>query len=580
VKVTFPNGRTLNLSKPSPFENTPVKRAESFGIDGATFPLTTWTWTQPVAGTWNAVITCGAKLSQNSIKAALILYNESPVKVFSHLNSYDLQLGQEVGVVANLYDSRFAMNIDGRPAPLLFEQGTLTAVMDVTFPDGKEYVVKMHDDGLHSDLLANDGVYGAVLQAFEAGQYTAQAVFSGVTQSGEKFLRTTDHLFNVVEPSITLTGLATAENDVTRGLFFFHVDVDVLHDQPKDEELTVKAYAEVWGTDRSGLEYIPVAWVQAMVTPERQPSGRKVITLQLNEQWLHKAQANYPLQLRNVWLEDREFSVPFSRRDRVFVEHKTNKMASLFRPNLKKKDLPITREMREGPMPLVLRNATAAGANPKLLLVHGYCAGANEFPPSQFTNAVQFADFKKSRTNDAFALRLKEFAEQQGITSFGIVGHSQAGLASVHLHTYYFSGLEVAAQSTGRLIQSVGSPYGGTGLAGSLASVGGIFGVGCGSNSDLTRDGARLWSASIPPEITKDLDYYTTIYGSKDYCAWGANMVLDKPNDGTTETKWANIKGGVNKGSKKDWCHTTGMTYAGQCGDAARNAIMNTNAAR
>jgi len=68
---------------------------------------------------------------------------------------------------------------------------------------------------------------------------------------------------------------------------------------------------------------------------------------------------------------------------------------------------------------------------------------------------------KQSRTNDQFALKIKEFAESQGITSFGIVsdihsfmlrlylslskvGHSQAGLASTHLHTYYFSGLEVA----------------------------------------------------------------------------------------------------------------------------------------
>jgi len=376
----------------------------------------------------------------------------------------------------------------------------------------------------------------------------------------------------VVEPAITLTGLATAENDRNSKLFFFHVAVDVLHD--KDEALTVKAYAEVWGTDRSGLEYVPVAWLQAMVDPEKQPSGRKVVTLQMDEQWMHKAQANYPLQLRNVWLEDRDYSVPYSRRDKVFVDHKTQK----FRPDPRKRASPITLEMMEGPRPLALRNATAAGVA-KLVLVHGYCAGANEFPISQFTNAVQFGDFKQSRTNDAFALKLKEFAEKQGITSFGIVGHSQAGAASLHLHTYYFSGLELA-QGTGRLIQSVGSPYGGTALAGSLASIGGLFGVGCGSNSDLTRDGARLWLSGIPPSTAKDVDYYTTVYGSKAYCVWGANMVLDKPNDGTTETKWANLNGGVNKGTKTDWCHTNGMIYAAQCAEAARNALLNTNAAR
>jgi len=74
--------------------------------------------------------------------------------------------------------------------------------------------------------------------------------------------------------------------------------------------------------------------------------------------------------------------------------------------------------------------------------------------------------------------------------------------------------------------------------------------------------------------------YYTTAYGKKDYCAWGANMVLDKPNDGTTETKWANINGGNNMGTQTDWCHTTGMIYPGQCADPARNSVLNKNAAR
>lgn len=55
---------------------------------------------------------------------------------------------------------------------------------------------------------------------------------------------------------------------------------------------------------------------------------------------------------------------------------------------------------------------------------------------------------------------------------------------------------------------------------------------------------------------------------------------LDKPNDGTTETKWANINGGNNMGTKTDWCHTTGMTYPGQCADPARNSVLNQNAAR
>jgi hypothetical protein len=50
------------------------------------------------------------------------------------------------------------------------------------------------------------------------------------------------------------------------------------------------------------------------------------------------------------------------------------------------------------------------------------------------------------------------------------VAHSQGGLAATHLHAYYWSNLEVA--KGGRLIQSVGSPYYGSGIAGNLASIG------------------------------------------------------------------------------------------------------------
>jgi len=38
-----------------------------------------------------------------------------------------------------------------------FAAGSLSAQMDVVFPDGSEYVLPMHDDGLHADLEADDG---------------------------------------------------------------------------------------------------------------------------------------------------------------------------------------------------------------------------------------------------------------------------------------------------------------------------------------------------------------------------------------------------------------------------------------
>jgi len=233
--------------------------------------------------------------------------------------------------------------------------------------------------------------------------------------------------------------------------------------------------------------------------------------------------------------------------------------------------------MRIGPKPLALQNLNAT-ANNKLILVHGYCAASNEFPIGQFTNAVQFKDFKASKSNDQFTLQILKFANDLGLTSFGIVGHSQGGLAAVHIHTYYHSSMDNA--NGGRLIQSVGSPYKGTGLAGSLAGIGPIFGVGCGSNSDLTYDGAGRWAAAIPTTHAAKAFYYTTQYGTKGYCVWGANLVLYAPNDGTTEIKYASLVGANNAGTKVDWCHTTDMIYPNQCTDAGRNSEMNNAASR
>jgi len=166
--------------------------------------------------------------------------------------------------------------------------------------------------------------------------------------------------------------------------------------------------------------------------------------------------------------------------------------------------------------------------------------------------------------------------------SFGLVAHSQGGLASTHLHNYYWSALESAVGP--RLIQSVGSPYGGSGMAGSSADLGRIFGVGCGSNFDLTHDGAALWIKGIQTDrVTHDVYYYTTQYdsgGLVNYCNLGSNLLLKWPNDGMTEKEFSDLPGGNDVAHTKGECHTTSMAFPPQCWDSTRNAVMNENAAR
>ncbi|MFM1822177.1 MAG: hypothetical protein RI967_443 [Planctomycetota bacterium] len=115
-----------------------------------------------------------------------------------------------------------------------------------------------------------------------------------------------------------------------------------------------------------------------------------------------------------------------------------------------------------------------------LLVSHGYCADENTFPTSHFVgNTWWYLRANANLTHDTFALDLA--AEGERFKSYGIVGHSQDGLAAVHLSAFYWSGLDWAGP--GRLIQTLGSPFEGTPLAGNIAALGQIFGIQCGANA-------------------------------------------------------------------------------------------------
>jgi len=57
-------------------------------------------------------------------------------------------------------------------------------------------------------------------------------------------------------------------------------------------------------------------------------------------------------------------------------------------------------------------------------------------------------------------------------------------------------------------------------------------------------------------------------------------MLLDWPNDGTTEYENAQLAGGHNLGNTQKQCHTTDMSYIAQYDDTNRNAQMNAAALR
>lgn len=80
----------------------------------------------------------------------------------------------------------------------------------------------------------------------------------------------------------------------------------------------------------------------------------------------------------------------------------------------------------------------------------------------------------------------------------------------------------------------------------------------------------------------KNAYYYATIALKKtgwfDSCNFATNMVLDTPNDGTTELVRTQLPGANNMGVTEKQCHTEDMNYPAQTADAARNALLDSYA--
>jgi hypothetical protein len=211
------------------------------------------------------------------------------------------------------------------------------------------------------------------------------------------------------------------------------------------------------------------------------------------------------------------------------------------------------------------------GLAPALMLVHGYCSGGAVWPAADFTQPkTVFLDPNQNRTHDEFAQILGQHGQNAGMTSFGIVAHSQGGCAALHLLTYYASGLDLARG--GRKIQSVATPYQGT----PLASWGGFA---CGVNNDMTPAGAATWLSGIPSWARAEVSYWTTA-NSGSVCNFITSLLLTAPEDGTVEMFRGQLPGANSMGHVVGWCHTTGMSNPANYTDHPRNAAMNAAAAR
>lgn len=442
-----------------------------------------------------------------------------------------------------------------------------SAFMAVTFPTGQQKRVAMYDDGLHGDNRANDGLFGGDFVASEIGDYSVQINTSGQNPDGTPFFRTAEHYVPVIGQTLTMSKTKQAESfSLSDNRLNISLNVS---NKAKSSNNRYRIIAEVWGesaTEKATMK--PVSWISTITNIN---NGK--LNIELDARWIAMSNTLGSFELRNLRIEDADNFIPLVTKESINL-----KVASLPKAASKSFSGNITNEMMMGVRP-VQKSTNKAGS--KLLLVHGYCSSNvwGSFA-GQFASSATFLDLEANRSHDDFARRIANFGAQH--SSFGVVAHSQGGAASLHLYTYYWSGLDYS--SGNRLIQSVGTPYRGTPLAGNLAAIGDVFGVGCGRNTNLTTSGASSWLAGIPTWARSRVSYSTTSFETKwwryDYCSLATDLFLDDPEDGVVEKSHGQLSGGINRGHKKGWCHTHDMRDPGQTGDSSRNADMNVNANR
>jgi len=438
------------------------------------------------------------------------------------------------------------------------------AFLRVTDPLGEQQLVPMQSPANAGKGASTAGRLQASFTPTLTGDHVVQVVLTGRQQDGSALMRTVEHALTVIERPRAQAMTLDADLPAVAAVIDEHrLAIDLgLSGLRSVAEPFVHGYAEVWG--KIGKQSVPVAWIGGML-PAENPQ------LHLDSRWIGLAGAEAPFELRNVRIEQADHFITLSEASRMPLDIASLPAAATRAPES------IAESMLMGPRPQ--RDSTRAGS--RLLLVHGYCSGDAWGPvQGQFASSAKFQDFNQNRSHNQFALNILNFG--QAFDSYGIVAHSQGGAAATHLYTYYWSGLDFA--SAGRLIQSVGTPYRGTALAGNLAALGSVFGVGCGTNNDLTYSGAANWLAGIPSWARAEVNYYTTsftdVWWRWDYCNIASDLVLSDPEDGTTERTYGQLPGAINRGHKTGWCHTTGMRDPAQVTDASRNSVMNSQAAR
>jgi len=505
--------------------------------------------------------------------------------LYSYMSTVELLSDKKIGLVAYLYDK--AMDLPtSRMKPSITRASVKKMTMQLFDDSGANAFYDMYDDGLHDDGEANDGKYGVVFDSLNAGNYTAMIQSTLEDSALNRIELSSIQSFPIIDSNFIVKPQSVPASLNTEGRLEFNIDIQALSDSNEH----ISAYAELWTVNPQGKGR-PIAWFGGGQS-NKIDSTTKEMVVDIDVRWLARAYASKNLELRNFRIVDLNNNIPQVKIESMPVvltdkeETKLGDIVRIHNPKGLVGEVPaINKEMRSGEKPTEeVGEFSASASNLGLLLVHGYCAGSNPWPTGDFSssNLRILKDFNANRNHRDFAQYIKQLGGS--LNGYGIIAHSQGGAAALTLYAHYWSPLDNVDEGSKRIIQSVGTPYGGTALAGLLSFLGLVFDHGCGYNFDLTYVGAALWWSGIPISREKKVHYYETTFKDKwwryDYCDIVTDPVLWDPEDGVTEAKWGHLYYGQFEGLKSGWCHTNKMRDPHQTTDHNRNASMNSYSIR
>lgn len=628
VQLTLPSGQQTSFAALSA-QSGGTRTVTSLGLEGVEYPAERYTIYNPEPGLWQVTI----QTTQSAADGFIFVTPESTYALYSYFNTINLIAGQPVSLGAYLYNEppptetlapekteaevQPPSTVQTAPKPLT----SIKVAGEVILydPKGQQTIFAFKDDGKQLDGIANDGKLGTILAAGGPGMYQAQVRVRGTLEDGSVIERTSEHEFPLLPASLSLTGLGTSRV-IDDYRIVLGVEAAVHTTLPADAVL----YAEVWGRDAFGSS-VPAGWASTTVPLYGEPGTSVWMEMEFDTRWMAWGAVYGPFELRDVRVQDPDTLVPLTTAGYIPLgDIQLAKAASLSRESIDpnnpemrmgrrvKRERPSSaaradsfgndwlthlglassRGTTHGAQPVAVPQARSTGASGSrgagvsaplsqaraegILLVHGYCSG-RLWPEGEFDDGwtVEFNDVNQNRSHDQFARRIAEQGDAAYSNSFSVVAHSQGGAAALHLYSRYWSGLDFTQAP--RRIQSVGTPYLGTPLAGVLAWVGKIFGASCGANWSLTPLGSSLWMVTIPRWAKQQVYYSTTAHGNwwifESICH-ASSAILAGPDDGVVSNIQAQLPGGNNLGMKRDWCHSSNMIYPAQYGDTARNNEM------